>query len=133
MDRDYITTVLTEYKLLGKKQQSIAQDIERWKHRKLLATQKGAYDLEAAADKKINEKMETVARVKEARDTYEKELQRIKLEEKNLQGKKGTGPDPKELLQQLQKITGEDALLKQELDNLSAEKELERLKKELDT
>ncbi len=135
MDSEYAAAVLTEYKLLRKKYKSLIDTLSLWKNRVTLASEKGETALLKAAEEKVRELQEECASLEAAKNDLERELERAKQELKADIGIKGTGPDPRILLAQLQKAAGagngaKDSLDKK-FDTLSVESELERLKRDL--
>ena len=135
MDSEYTAAVLTEYKLLRNKYESLTDSLSLWKNRVTLASEKGETALLKAAEEKVRALQEECASLEAAKNDLERELERAKQELKANIGIKVTGSDPRTLLAQLQKIAGagngaEDDLDKK-LDTLSVESELERLKRDL--
>ena len=129
MDKEYMTAILTEYKLVKRKYDELINTLHLWQKRVTLAAEKGEPDLQTAAVKRIRELQEDLFRMEETKSSLERELETEKHADKEREMPEVS--DSEELLSRLQKAAGKDAGLNEKLGRLSVESELERLKNDL--
>ncbi len=125
---EYMTAVLTEYRLLNKKRKVLHENLQRWKKRITLAAEKGEKELETAAQRKAQEIEEDLAALTMEKNNLERELETAKKDIRNNRPLHYQGADPEKLLHRLQTAAGETDELPRKIDALSIEKELQELK-----
>ncbi len=121
---NFLKTLLTEQRLLSKKRNRIAEDIAVWGKRITLAGEKGETNLKISAEEMKRElEKEKMGLDVEAKE-LEREIRGAKEDLSRLEVKKDIHLDPAQLLEKIEKLTGEKA------EALLLEEELEKLKKE---
>ncbi len=129
MDKEYMATVLTEYKLVKKKYDKLLSTLHLWQKRVTLAAEKGEIELQKAAEERVQELQDDLFHMEETKSSLEREIET----EKHVSTEREIPEvsESKKLLSRLQKAAGEDAGLNHELGTLSVESELERIKRDL--
>ena len=129
MDKEYMATVLTEYKLVKKKYDKLLSTLHLWQKRVTLAAEKGEIELQKAAEERVQELQDDLLHMEETKSSLEREIEtekHVSTEREILEVS-----ESKKLLSRLQKAAGEDTGLNHELGILSVESELERIKRDL--
>lgn len=129
--REYLLAVLTEYKLLQKKQDTLNHDLGVWRKREYLAAEKNEEYLRAAAAEKVSEFEDELKIINKEKFQLKQEADSLKRELTGLEPRKDLKEDTEMLLRQLEKLTGGNDDLEQKINNITVESELEHLKKEV--
>lgn len=131
--REYVIATMTTLKTTVAKRIGLEKELESWRDRVKLATEKGRLDLASGAQARADGLAPQVDTLKAEEQEYRAGIARMMVQLKGIENRpRLSGVDADLLLSQMQMIVGEHADIDEKFRDLEAESKLDGMKRETD-